>query len=43
MNKLHTCPTCKQPEKRYEVKVKNIVKEYYIGWPCYDARDEKSK
>ncbi len=33
-----TCPKCKRGKTRYEVKIKNAVREYWICWPCYDER-----
>jgi hypothetical protein len=27
---------CGRQKTRYEVKVKNDVKEYYVCWPCYE-------
>lgn len=40
---MHNCKKCNEPKTRYEVKIKNTLKEYWVCWFCYDKQLEKEK
>lgn len=36
MSKTVTTHSCGKEKSRYEVKIKDVMREFWICWPCHD-------